>query len=130
MSAGWCEAPRCGRDLPPGRRRFCSDLCQRRGKRAERITETADFGQAALRMIRAMARRVGASDIAEFGLVWEIMHEAERAVFASITELRAKGFSWAEIATETGQTRQGLTQWYQRRAAKFGGNDVLPSESP
>ena len=130
MSGGWCQAPRCDRELPSGRRRFCSDLCQRRGKRAERITETADFGQAALRMIHAMARRVGASDIAEFGLMWEIMHEAEQAVVASIDELRAKGFSWAEIATETGQTKQGLCQWRGRRSGHSGVNDPFTPESP
>ncbi len=43
----------------------------------------ADFGRAALRMVHAMAERVGASDIAEFGLMWEIMHEAEHAVTAA-----------------------------------------------
>jgi hypothetical protein len=76
-------------------------------------------------MIRAMASRVGASDIAEFGLMWEIMHEAERAVAASVEDLRAAGFTWTQIAAETGQTRQGLTQWYQRRRARSEGNDPL-----
>ena len=76
-------------------------------------------------MVRAMAGRVGASDIAEFGLMWEIMHEAEHAVTASIDGLRAQGFTWAEIAAETGQTRQGLTQWRQRRPAQSEGNDLL-----
>lgn len=123
-----CEAPGCGRALPPGRRRFCTDLCRRRGQRAERRTETGDFGRAALRMVHAMAGRVGASDIAEFGLMWEIMHEAEHAVTAAIDGLRAKGFTWTEIAAETGQTRQGLTQWRQRRAAQAEGNDPLRGE--
>ena len=125
-----CEAPGCGRGLEPRQRRFCSGICRRRGQRAERVTETGDFGRAALRMIRAMAGRVGASDIAEFGLMWEIMHEAEHAVTAAIDELRAGGFTWAEIAAETGQTRQGLTQWRQRRPAQSEGNDPLREETP
>jgi hypothetical protein len=75
-----------------------------------------------------MANRVGASDLAEFGLMWEIMHEAEHAVTASIDGLRAKGFSWSEIAAEAGQTRQGLTQWRKRRPARSEGNDPLRSD--
>jgi hypothetical protein len=80
-------------------------------------------------MIRAMASRVGASDIAEFGLMWEIMHEADRACVGAISQLRGKGFSWAEIAAEAGQSRQGLTQWYQRRDAQPEGNDPLRGEA-
>jgi hypothetical protein len=130
ISGRTCEAPGCGRTLPARRRRFCSDLCVRRGQRAERTTETGDFGQAAIRMIRAMAKRVGASDIAEFGLMWEIMHEAEHAVTAAIDELLAEGFTWTALAAETGQTRQGLTQWRKRRLARSEGNDPLRQETP
>ena len=105
----------CGGPLAPKRKRFCSDLCRLRGQRAERVTETGDFGRAAIRMIRAMARRVGASDIAEFGAMWEVMTEAEHAVTEAIDHLRAAGFSWAEIGAEIGWGRQRLTQWRQRR---------------
>ena len=76
-------------------------------------------------MVHAMAERVGASDIAEFGLMWEIMHEAEHAVTAAIDGLRAKGFTWTEIAAEAGLSRQRLTQWRQRRPAQSEGNDLL-----
>jgi hypothetical protein len=105
----------CGDPLPGRRRRFCSDLCRRRGQRAERVTETGEFGRAAIRMIRTMARRVGASDIAEFGAMWEVMEESERAVIKTVDDLRAAGFSWAEIAAEIGWTKQRLQQWRQRR---------------
>lgn len=106
----WCRGP-----LPGRRRRFCSDLCRRRGQRAERVTETGEFGRAAVRMIATMARRVGASDIAEFGAMFEVLTEAERAVVQTIDGLRASGFSWAEIAREVGWSRQRLQQWRQRR---------------
>jgi hypothetical protein len=66
-------------------------------------------------MIRQMARRVGANDIAEFGAMWEVMTEAEHAVTASIDDLRAAGFSWAEIGAEVGWSKQRLSQWRQRR---------------
>src|SRR5258708_4708883 len=81
-ACAWCHG-----SLPPRRRRFCSDDHKRRGQKAERVTENGDFGRAAVRMIRAMARRVGANDIAEFGAMWEVMTEAERAVTASIDDL-------------------------------------------
>ncbi len=109
-SCSWCHGP-----LPPRRRRFCSDLCRIRGQRAENRTETGDFGKAAIRMIRAMARRVGANDIAEFGAMWEVMTEAEHAVTEAIDDLRASGFSWAEIAAEIAWSKQRLSQWRQRR---------------
>jgi hypothetical protein len=105
----------CGDPLPSRRRRFCSDDHRRRGQRAERITETGEFGRAAIRMIRTMARRVGASDIAEFGAMWEVMEESERAVTKTVDDLRVSGFSWAEIAAEVGWTKQRLQQWRQRR---------------
>jgi hypothetical protein len=66
-------------------------------------------------MIRQMAKRVGASDIAEFGAMWEVMTEAEHAVTAAIDGLRASGFSWAEIGAEVGWSKQRLSQWRQRR---------------
>jgi predicted nucleic acid-binding Zn ribbon protein len=105
----------CAGPLPPRRRRFCSDDCRRRGQRAERVTETGDFGAAAVRMIRTMASRVGASDIAEFGAMWEVMTEAEHAVTEAIDDLRVSGFSWAEIGAEVGWSKQRLSQWRQRR---------------
>ena len=66
-------------------------------------------------MIRQMAKRVGASDIAEFGAMWEVMTEAEHAVTRAIDHLRSSGFSWAEIGTEIGWSKQRLSQWRQRR---------------
>jgi hypothetical protein len=125
-----CESPGCGRTLTGRQRRFCSELCRVRGQRAERRTETGEFGQMVVRMIGTMARRVGGSDIAAFGALWEVRSAADRACVAAIDGLRAKGFSWAEIAAEAGQTRQGLTQWRQRRSAQSEGNDPLREVGP
>ncbi len=121
VGCSWCHGP-----LPPRRRRFCSDLCRIRGQRAERHAETGEFGRAAIRMIRAMAKRVGASDIAEFGAMWEVMTEAEAAVTAAIDDLRAAGFSWAEIGAKVGWSRQRLTQRRQRREEVPGQRIVAP----
>jgi len=80
-------------------------------------------------MIRQMARRVGASDIAEFGAMWEVMEESERAVTTTVDDLRAAGFSWAEISAEIGWSRQRLTQWRQRRG-EFQAQHSVASENP
>jgi hypothetical protein len=128
-AAGGRECDQCHAPLPKGRRRFCSDLCRLRGQRSERVTETGEFGRAAVRMIRAMAGRVGASDIAEFGAVWEVMTEAEHAVTRAIDELRESGYSWAEIGAEIGWGRQRLTQWRQRRG-EFPGQRNVALEIP
>jgi hypothetical protein len=123
-----CAAPGCGRPLPAGRRRFCCELCRRRGQRAERVTETDDFGQMVIRMIRTLSRRVGATDTAEFGALWDLVDESGRAAAAAIDELRASGFSWAQIAAETPLTRQGLHQWRQRHDRRSGVNKTRQRE--
>ena len=66
-------------------------------------------------MIATLARRVGGSDIAEFGALWEVRAAAEQAAVDAIDGLRGKGFSWAELAAETGMTRQGMSQWRKHR---------------
>lgn len=125
-----CAAPGCGRPLTGRRRRFCSDLCRIRGQRAERVTETGEFGRAAIRMIRTMARRVGASDLAEFGAMWEVRAEAERAAADAIDGLRASGFSWGEIAAEVGVSKQAVHQWRKRRDSADDVNGALtPDEA-
>ena len=130
MTGRTCEAPRCGRALSHGRRRFCSDLCRVRGQRAERVCETDQFGQMVVRMVRSLARRVGGSDLAAFGALWQLRDEADRACVEAIDQLRAKGFSAAEIAAEAGLSRQGLTQWRNRRSGRSGRNDPLREETP
>jgi len=85
-------------------------------------------------MIRQMARRVGASDIAEFGAMWEVMEESERAVTKTVDDLRTNGFSWAEISAEIGWSRQRLQQWRQRRGEfqrqRSVDTGIPPSEVP
>ena len=97
-------------------------MCRLRGQRAERVTENGEFGKAAIRMIATLARRVGGSDIAEFGALWEVRAAAEQAAADAIDGLRGKGFSWAELADQAGVTRQAMSQWRKRREAPPGVN--------
>jgi hypothetical protein len=131
-----CAPPRppctyCGAPLPSGRRRFCSPVCQRRGIAAERKagTETADVGKFVIDMIRSLARRVGGSDIAEFGALWEVQAAAERAVTGAITDLRSAGFTWEELGAEIGVSRQAAQQWHKRRLADADTGGQASAES-
>lgn len=120
MPRGMCQAPGCIEELGPYRRRFCSDICAQRGRRAERVTETADFGAAALRMVRTLARRVGDGDVDEFGALWQARAEMDRAVAEAVEGLQAAGFSWADMAARAGVSKQALHQWHKRRAGVNG----------
>ena len=133
MAARFCQAPGCDRELAASRKRFCSDLCRRRGHRYERITETDQAGRAVVRMITALSRRAGASDIDVLAVLWEVRDAADLAAVEAIGRLRAKGIPWSALADVLGAAnRQTLCQWYQRNAARFGVNDPLTpgSRSP
>ena len=110
-----CAAPECGRALPPGRRRFCSDLCRVRGRRRERQYDTDEFARMITRMIRNLGRRVGRSDIDNFGALWRVRDAADQACADAIDGLRAEGFSWRAIGHAAGLTGQGAGQWRRRR---------------
>jgi hypothetical protein len=110
-----CAAPGCGRDLPAGRRRFCSDLCRIRGRRSERGYDNAEFARMITRMVRNLSRRVGGVDIDAFGELWRVRAAADEACAAAIDGLRRAGFSWHAIGDAAGQTGQGVGQWRRRR---------------
>ena len=109
-----CSAPGCSRPLPAGRRRYCCDLCQRRGQRAGHRTETSEFGQMLARMITALARRVGATDADELAVLWEARDALDAAAAAAVDQLRTRGFTWGALAAATGMTPQGMQQWRTR----------------
>lgn len=110
-----CAAPGCTRDLPPRRRRFCSDDCRRAGHRWERVTENEEFARMTVRMVRTLGKRVGAADLAVFAALWELAAEADRAAIVAVDDLREHGYSWAEIGAAVGTSKQAMSQWRKRR---------------
>lgn len=112
-----CEAPQCdtvigARGLTPRARkgrRFCSDDCRRAGRRAERFTETADYGLMAARVVRSYGRRV-AVKFDELGPLAEIVRAADEALRAGVAGARAEGLSWTVIGEQLGITRQAAQQ--------------------
>jgi hypothetical protein len=69
-----------------------------------------------VRMIRTYAQRVGVADIDNLAPMWEVRQAADEAVTEAITELRAAGFSWADLAARLGTSRQAVQQWHARRS--------------
>jgi hypothetical protein len=132
MAARWCQAPGCDRELPASRKRFCSDLCRRRGQRYERITETGQAGQAVVRMITALSRRAGASDIDVLAVLWEVREAADQATVEAIDRLRSREVPWAALAAVVGKSRHDLWQWHQRRVRRSSVHDsgTLRPRSP
>jgi len=88
----------------------------------------SEFAQAAIRMVRALATRVGGSDIATFGALWELRAETDRAIAEAIDDLHAKGFSYTDLAAETGWTRQGMRQWHLRHGGQASDYDGSQAE--
>jgi hypothetical protein len=114
-----CSGPDCGNQVVSPRRRFCSDRCARRARRAEKNVENPEFGLAALRMIRAMSRRVGASDIDTFGMLWDLRKQVEAATVEAVGLLLGKGFTYQRISEEIGVSRKAISQWHHRHLAKL-----------
>ena len=103
-ACAWCRGP-----LPARRRRFCTDLCRRRGQRAERVTEDHEYLDVARRMMAHAARRA-ASDAATFGALVALDAEVHGMLADAAAGLHARDYSWADIGRACGITRQGAQQ--------------------
>ena len=115
----WCHGP-----LPPRRKRFCCDDHRRRGQKAERIIEDADYADGVRRLVRASARRAGA-DLAMFAMFAESVDYARARLQEAADQLIAQGYSYGDIGRELGITRQGARQRFGRQQAVVAG----PAES-
>lgn len=70
---------------------------------------TSDHGEYfgfARRCVRGLARRVGQSDPDDLLLLLELRDELDSALAVAVSQQRAAGFSWAQIAEPLAMTRQ------------------------
>jgi hypothetical protein len=81
----------------------------RRG-RGPRVVENAEFTAFGSRVLRAAGRRVAAGDVDALPALAALSAEVDAAIGIAVTGLRAAGYSWAEIATRLGVTRQAAHQ--------------------
>ena len=83
-------------------------------KRAGRLVENDDYAAFAHRILRAYGRRVADGDIDALIAMTGLAQEIDTAIGQAVTGLRRFGYSWAEIGSRLGITRQAAQQrWGQ-----------------
>jgi hypothetical protein len=83
-------------------------------KRARRLVENDDYAAFTRRILRAYARRVADGDAEALIAMTGLAAEIDSAIGQAVTGLRGFGYSWAEIGSRLGITRQAAQQrWGQ-----------------
>jgi hypothetical protein len=111
----WCRSA-----LPRGRRRFCSDDHRRRGQKAERKIEDAEYADGVRRLVTAQGKRAGA-DLGMFALFAGSVDYARARLQDAADQLIAQGYSYGDIGRALGITRQGARQRFGRQQAVVTG---------
>jgi hypothetical protein len=83
-------------------------------KRARGLVENDEYAAFARRILRAYSRRVADGDVEALIAMTGLAQEIDAAIARAVTGLRAVGYSWAEIGSRLGITRQAAQQrWGQ-----------------
>ena len=79
-------------------------------KRPRRQVENDEYSAFVRRILRAYARRVATGDVEALTLMLGLSAEIDSAIGQAVTGLREFGYSWAEIGSRLGITRQAAQQ--------------------
>ncbi len=80
-------------------------------KRRKRVTENDEYAAFVRRAIAAYSRRVATGDIDALEGMAALSADLDTAIAHAVTALRARhGYSWADIGTRLGITRQAAQQ--------------------
>ena len=79
-------------------------------KRLRRRVENNEYSAFVRRILRACARRVGDGDVEALALMTGLAEEIDTAIAEAVKGLRTRGYSWAEIGSRLGITRQAAQQ--------------------
>jgi hypothetical protein len=79
-------------------------------KRPRRQVENDEYGAFVRRVLRAYSRRVGDGDVEALVLLVGLAEEIDTAMAEAVKGLRARGYSWAEIGSRLGISRQAAQQ--------------------
>jgi hypothetical protein len=79
-------------------------------KRPGRQVENDEYSAFVRRILRAYARRVGGGDVEALALILGLADEIDAAITEAVKGLRERGYSWAEIGSRLGVTRQAAQQ--------------------
>jgi hypothetical protein len=78
--------------------------------RRGRLVENDEYAAFARRVLRAYARRVADGDVEALTFMLGLSAEIDSAIGQAVTGLREFGYSWAEIGSRLGITRQAAQQ--------------------
>jgi hypothetical protein len=81
---------------------------------AIRVRENDEYAAFARRILRAYARRIADGDVEALTVMTGLADEIDTAISQAITGLRGFGYSWAEIGSRLGVTRQAAQQRWGR----------------
>ena len=79
-------------------------------KRARPVVENDEYAAFARRILRAYARRIATGDIDSLTHMTGLADDIETALRNAVIGLREFGYSWAEIGSRLGVTRQAAQQ--------------------
>jgi hypothetical protein len=82
--------------------------------RTGRVVENDEYAAFARRVLRAYARRIATGDVEALTLMLGLSAEIDAAIGQAVKGLRAFGYSWAEIGSRLGITRQAAQQRWGR----------------
>jgi hypothetical protein len=74
------------------------------------VVENTDYAAFARRVVRAHGRRIAGGDVDALTGLFGLADEVDHAIGTAIGGLRAGGYSWAEIASRIGISRQAAQQ--------------------
>ena len=77
---------------------------------ARPVVENTEYAAFTRRILRAYARRISAGDVDALADITILAADVEAAIRQAVTGLRDYGYSWAEIGTRLGVTRQAAQQ--------------------
>jgi hypothetical protein len=75
-------------------------------RRPRRRVENDEYAAFARRILRAYSRRVGDGDVEALALMLGLADEIDAVIAEAVKGLRACGYSWAELGSRLGITRQ------------------------
>jgi hypothetical protein len=78
--------------------------------RCRNVVENDDYAAFTRRVIAAHGRRIARGDIEGLATLADLADDIDTALHRAVAGLRAAGFSWADIATRLGITRQAAHQ--------------------
>src|SRR3954462_6543149 len=78
--------------------------------RRRRVVENDEYAAFVRRALAAYARRVASGDVEAIRDLANLSDQVDQALTVAVTGLRAFGYSWADIGSRLGVTRQAAQQ--------------------